>query len=169
MTSEKLKALQSPIKARYRESPEAARFTIRSTGRVDPTEIACHVDTGTGTIAAGLHPKVGGDGSWACSGDILMQALVACAGVTLSAVAASMGISLTAATVVGEGDIDFRGTLGVSRETPVGLTGVRLSFEIDADATDEQLAKLIELTERYCVIYQTLAHSPLLATTVERG
>lgn len=166
MNAEQLKARQAPIKDRYRQDPPAAVVPLRSRGRLRPVDLVCQVDTPRGTIDAGLHPAAGGDGSGACSGDMLLDALVACAGVTLSAVATAMGISLRGGTITAEGEMDFRGTLGVNRDTPVGITGIQLHFALETDATPDQLAKLIQLTERYCVIFQTLRTPPSLSTSV---
>jgi uncharacterized OsmC-like protein len=152
----RLQAIQAPIKARLREQPEAARITLRAEGDLDPEEIACSVATGRALVEAGLHPATGGDGLQACSGDMLLQALVACAGVTLRSVATSMELVVTG-RVRAEGDLDFRGTLGVDREVPVGFRAIRLLFDLETDASAEQVATLLRLTERYCVVYQTLA------------
>jgi uncharacterized OsmC-like protein len=154
-----LKAVQTPIKERYKEAPETAVITLHAEGRVGEG-ITCSVETGKAIVAAGLHPGTGGDGTSACSGDMLLQALVACAGVTLGAVATSMGITIRSGTVRAEGDLDFRGTLGVSKEAPVGLKHIRLFFDVHTDASEEQTSTLIRLTERYCVVYQTLKHPP---------
>jgi uncharacterized OsmC-like protein len=159
MTADELRALQVPLKERYRETPDAARITLHAEGRLGDG-VTCRVDTGQALVAAGLHPATGGNGLDACSGDMLLQALVACAGVTLNAVAIALGIPLRDAVVRAEGDLDFRGTLGVSKETPVGFQQIRLQFDLDTDATPEQLATLLKLTERYCVIFQTLSHPP---------
>jgi uncharacterized OsmC-like protein len=155
MNAEELKALQAPIKERYRKEPAAALITLRAQGRIGEG-IACRVDTGKALVEAGLHPASGGSGLQACSGDMLLEALVACAGVTLKAVATALGIPLRDAKLVAEGDLDFRGTLGVAKDAPVGFREIRLKFELDTDATEDQLKKLIELTERYCVVMQTL-------------
>jgi uncharacterized OsmC-like protein len=156
--SERLRTLQAPIKDRYRAEPDAALITLRASGQVDdPAGVSCSVETGRALVTAGLHPATGGDGSLACSGDMLLQALVACAGVTLRSVAMAKNIQLRSGTIYAEGDLDFRGTLGVDRDTPVGFTQIRLRFDLDADATPEEVATLQKLTERYCVIYQTLA------------
>ena len=156
MDKAELQAVQAPIKERYREEPEAALITLSAEGELDASQIACKVDTGRALVEAGLHPATGGSGALACSGDMLLEALVACAGVTLRSVATSMELDV-AGSVHAEGDLDFRGTLGVDREAPVGFASIRLRFELSSDATEEQLAKLIERTERYCVVYQTLA------------
>jgi len=158
MNREELRARQRPIKERYRQDPEAALLTLHAEGQLDDQEIGCSVQTGRAIVEAGLHPATGGTGTLACSGDMLLQALVACAGVTLRSVATSLEIPVDGTLRV-EGDLDFRGTLGVASEdgVPVGFREIRLIFDLDADCTEEQLAKLIELTERYCVVYQTLA------------
>ncbi len=160
MKSEELRAAQAPLKERYREAPEAARVRLRARGTLGEEKIACKVETGRALVEAGLHPATGGDGLSACSGDMLLEALVACAGVTLKAVATALGIPLRGGTVHAEGDLDFRGTLGVAKEAPVGFAAIRLRFELDTDAAPEQIAKLLQLTERYCVVYQTLKRSP---------
>ena len=160
MDAEQLKALQAPIKQRYRDEPQSAVVTVRSTGTLDPASLMCRVATAGGEVSAGLHPAAGGDGSGACSGDMLLDALVACAGVTLNAVSTAMGIAISGGSISAEGDMDFRGTLGISKEVAVGLTNVRLHFKLDTDAEDAQVEKLIQLTERYCVIYQTLQQPP---------
>ena len=158
MDSERLRAVQAPIKERYRSEPAAALVTLKASGSLDDQEgVSCSVETGRALVKAGLHPATGGDGMLACSGDMLLQALVACAGVTLRAVATSKGIELRGGSVSAEGDIDFRGTLGVDRETPVGFKNIRLRFDLDVDASPEDIASLRKLTERYCVVYQTLA------------
>src|ERR1700731_5315161 len=155
MNSDELRALQAPIKDRYRQSPETALVTLRAAGRIGEG-ITCKVETGKALVEAGLHPATGGDGLGACSGDMLLEALVGCAGVTLRAVATALGIQLRDATIRAEGDLDFRGTLGVSKDVAVGFQQIRLQFDLDTDATEEQLATLVRLTERYCVVYQTL-------------
>ncbi|MEJ5230870.1 MAG: OsmC family protein [Geminicoccaceae bacterium] len=155
MTPDQLKALQAPLKSRYRENPEAALITLRAEG-VLGEGVSCRVDTAKGLVEAGLHPATGGSGLQACSGDMLLEALVACAGVTLTAVATALGIALRGGTVRAEGDLDFRGTLGVDKEAPVGFRAIRLTFELDTDAGPEQLERLLTLTERYCVVLQTL-------------
>ena len=163
MNAEELKALQAPIKDRYRKEPRAALVTLRAQGRIGEG-IACRVDTGRALVEAGLHPATGGSGLQACSGDMLLEALVACAGVTLKAVATALGVSLKDARLTAEGDLDFRGTLGVAKDAPVGFREIRLRFELDTDAPPEQQKKLIELTERYCVVLQTLRASPPVHT-----
>ena len=155
MNANELRSLQAPIKDRYRERPETASITLRAEGRIGEG-VTCRVETGKALVEAGLHPATGGDGLSACSGDMLLEALVACAGVTLRSVATALGIQLRDATVQAEGDLDFRGTLGVSKDVPVGFQRIRLQFELDTDASEEQLATLLRLTERYCVVYQTL-------------
>ena len=164
MNAEELKALQAPIKDRYRREPGAALVTLRAQGRLGEG-IACRVDTGRALIEAGLHPATGGSGLQACSGDMLLEALVACAGVTLTAVATALGIHLRDAKLAAEGDLDFRGTLGVAKDAPVGFRDIRLRFELDTDAPAEQQKKLIELTERYCVVLQTLRQAPAIQVT----
>jgi uncharacterized OsmC-like protein len=165
MDREQLRALQAPIKERYETEPEAARITLAATGELGEG-VSCSVETSRAIAEAGLHPATGGDGSLLCSGDMLLEALVACAGVTLRAVSTSMGIAISSGRVRAEGDLDFRGTLGVDRAAPVGFSAIRLSFELETDADEGQLATLKRLTERYCVVYQTLAGAPALSTTV---
>ena len=160
-----LRALQAPLKAQYREQPASAVVTLRASGRLGIDAITCKVDTGKAIVEAGLHPATGGDGTALCSGDMLLEALVACAGVTLGAVATAMGVPIAGGRVQAEGDLDFRGTLGVTKDAPVGFRDVRVHFEIDSNAPPEQLAKLIELTERYCVVYQTLRRTPAMTVT----
>jgi uncharacterized OsmC-like protein len=162
MNAEELKALQAPVKNKYREQPESARLTLRATGRLCAERNLCEVDGFNGPVPAGLHVAVGGDGKDACSGDMLLQALVGCAGVTLKAVATAMAIVIRSGTIRAEGDMDFRGTLGVSKEVPVGFQAIRLYFDLDADASAEQKQTLYKLTERYCVVYQTLAKPPVM-------
>jgi uncharacterized OsmC-like protein len=159
MNAEELKALQAPIKDRYRNDPAAAVITLRAEARA-AEGIACRVDTGRAMVEAGLHPATGGSGTQACSGDMLLEALVACAGVTLKAVATALQINLRDAVVRAEGDLDFRGTLGVAKDAPVGFREIRLRFDLDTDAGAEQKKKLIELTERYCVVLQTIRKTP---------
>jgi uncharacterized OsmC-like protein len=161
MNAEELRSIQAPLKERYRERPEAALFTLAAEGRLGEG-VSCRIDTARALIDAGLHPATGGAGLTACSGDLLLEALVACAGVTLGAVATAIGISLRGGTVRAEGDLDFRGTLGVDRDVPVGFQRIRLSFELDTDADDEQLDALQRLTERYCVVFQTLRSPPAI-------
>jgi len=164
MNTQKLRAIQAPIKERYKEQPQAAHITLKAVGRLGEG-ITCNVETGKALVAAGLHPATGGDGLSACSGDMLLEALVACAGVTLNAVATAMGIEIREGTVRAEGDLDFRGTLGVDKEAPVGFSRIRLDFDVDTDATDEQKSTLLRLTERYCVVYQTLRRPPEIAVS----
>jgi uncharacterized OsmC-like protein len=151
-----LQEVQKPLKDRYRDEPTAALVTLRAEGQLDEEQIACRVETGRALVEAGLHPATGGTGALACSGDMLLEALVACAGVTLRSVATSMELDLSG-SVRAEGDLDFRGTLGVDREAPVGFASIRLRFELASEASEEELAKLLERTERYCVVFQTLA------------
>jgi uncharacterized OsmC-like protein len=167
MDSTGLRAVQQPLKDAYREDPQQAVITLRARGELGDEGISCSVDTGRALAVAGLHPATGGDGSLLCSGDMLLEALVACAGVTLRAVATSLEIAVTGGTVRAEGDLDFRGTLGVAKEAPVGFTAIRLSFELDTDAGEEQIATLLRLTERYCVVYQTLAHPVPVAASAD--
>jgi uncharacterized OsmC-like protein len=155
MNASELKALQTPLKEQYREQPETAMIALKAEGRLGQG-VTCNVQTGKKMVEAGLHPATGGSGLSACSGDMLLEALVACAGVTLGAVATAVGVELRDAKVTAEGDLDFRGTLGVSKEVPVGFRAIRLRFELDTDAAEDQVATLIRLTERYCVVYQTL-------------
>jgi len=169
MDSADLRAAQEPLKDTYRENPREALVTLRAHGQLDEQAIACSVDTGRQLAVAGLHPATGGDGSLLCSGDMLLQALVACAGVTLRAVATSLKISLAGGTITAEGDLDFRGTLAVSKDAPVGFSAVRLTFDLQTGATAEQLQTLLRLTERYCVVYQTLAHPPELTMNTDLG
>jgi uncharacterized OsmC-like protein len=164
---DQLRALQAPLKNRYRNEPDAARVTLSAVGTLEEG-IACSVQTGRALAHAGLHPATGGDGSLLCSGDMLLEALVACAGVTLRAVATSLGISVPSGTVHAEGDLDFRGTLGVDRDAPVGFLAIRLSFQLSTDADADQLATLQRLTERYCVVFQTLTSPPALSTAFAR-
>ncbi len=159
MNAEDLRSLQAPLKARYQQDPGAALITLEAEGRTGDG-ITCKVDTGRAIVEAGLHPATGGDGQALCSGDMLLEALVACAGVTLNAVATVIGVELRDAKIRAEGDLDFRGTLGVDREAPVGFRQIRLNFDLDTDADAEQLASLMKLTERYCVVFQTLSNSP---------
>jgi len=161
-----LRELQGPLKERYRIAPEAALVTLRAHGRLGAESLTCKVETGRALVQAGLHPATGGDGLSACSGDMLLEALVACAGVTLRAVATALEIELRGGTVSAEGDLDFRGTLGVSRETPVGFRDIRLRFDLDTDAPADKVESLIKLTERYCVVYQTLKTPAKLALSI---
>ena len=155
-----LRALQAPLKERYKADPEAAVVTLRAKGSLDATNVACSVETGRAIAVAGLHPAPGGSGLELCSGNMLLEALVACAGVTLRAVSTALEIPIASATVSSEGDLDFRGTLGVAKDAPVGFRSIRLSFDVETTATREQLDKLLQLTERYCVVYQTLRSAP---------
>jgi uncharacterized OsmC-like protein len=164
MNAEELKTLQAPLKDHYREEPAAALITLSASGSLGEG-ITCKVETGKALVTAGLHPATGGNGLSACSGDMLLEALVACAGVTLNAVATALGISLRNATLRAEGDLDFRGTLGISKDVPVGFKNIRLHITLDSDASEEQIATLLRLTERYCVVYQTLARPPALTVT----
>lgn len=157
MNADEIRSLQAPVKERYREHPETALITLRAEGRIGEG-CTCKIETGKALVEAGLHPATGGDGLGACSGDMLLEALVACAGVTLRAVATALGIRLRDATIRAEGDLDFRGTLGVSKDVPVGFQQIQLHFDLETDASEEQLATLLRLTERYCVVYQTLNH-----------
>jgi uncharacterized OsmC-like protein len=165
MNANELRELQAPLKARYREQPDAGVVTLRASGRVSPDSLTCKVETGKALVEAGLHPATGGTGVFACSGDMLLEALAACAGVTLSAVATALGVNIREGSVHVEGDLDFRGTLGVAKDVPVGFRDIRLRFQLDTDATPEQLAKVIALTERYCVVFQTLGHSPTMTVS----
>jgi len=162
MNTETLRALQAPLKQKYREDPDAAVVTLRASGEATEA-ISCKVDTGRALVEAGLHPATGGGGSLACSGDMLLEALVACAGVTLRAVSTAIGVNLRRATVTVEGDVDFRGTLGVTKEAPVGFREIRVRFDLDTDADETQKANLIRLTERYCVVLQTLRQPPAVS------
>ena len=165
MDADGLKNLQAPLKAQYNDDPATALITLCAEGRLDGDALACSVETGKALVEAGLHPATGGDGTQACSGDMLLQALVACAGVTLNAVATAIGVDVRAGTVKAEGDLDFRGTLGVSKEAPVGFRDIRLHFDLETDADAEKLATLLKLTERYCVVYQTLRAAPPMVVT----
>ena len=165
MKSDELRAMQAPLKQRYREQPDAALITLKAQGKLGEG-ITCNVATGRALVEAGLHPATGGDGLAICSGDMLLEALVACAGVTLASVATALGIALRDGIVRAEGTLDFRGTLGVDKETPVGFQRIALSFELDTDASDEQLATLLRLTERYCVVFQTLRRPPEMSVSL---
>ena len=165
MEREELRAVQAPLKERYAEEPEAALVTLKASGSLGEG-VSCSVDTGRALAEAGLHPASGGDGSLLCSGDMLLEALVACAGVTLRAVAISLGIAIESGTVRAEGDLDFRGTLAVDRDAPVGFAAIRLGFELDTEASEEELATLLKLTERYCVVFQTLSTPPELSVAI---
>jgi uncharacterized OsmC-like protein len=169
MNAEDLRALQAPLKDRYRAEPAAAHITLRAHGSLDSTSIACKVETGRALAVAGLHPASGGSGMELCSGDMLLEALVACAGVTLKAVATALGLTLRSGEVSAEGDLDFRGTLGVDKEAPVGFSDIRLKFDLDADAAPDQLDTLLKLTERYCVVLQTIKRSPAIEASIVRA
>jgi len=168
MNADELRAVQAPLKDLYRENPEAAMIMLRAEGKLGEG-VTCKIDSGKALLTAGLHPAGGGTGLDACSGDMLLEALVACAGVTMKAVATALAIELRDATVHAEGDLDIRGTLGLSKEVPVGFRAIRLSFTLDTDASEDQLATLLRLTERYCVIYQTLARPPQLSVSKKVG
>jgi uncharacterized OsmC-like protein len=163
MRGDELRALQAPLKQRYRDTPEAAVVTLKARGEIDSDRLTCKVETGRALVEAGLHPATGGDGIAACSGDMLLEALVACAGVTLRAVATALDINLRSGTVSAEGDLDFRGTLGVAKDAPVGFRAIRLRFDLDTAASPDQVATLLKLTERYCVVFQTLSNKPQLS------
>src|SRR5918911_4804112 len=165
MRAEELRSVQAPLKERYRAEPDAASITLRAAGTLDEG-VSCSVQTGRALASAGLHPLTGGDGSLLCSGDMLLEALAACAGVTLRAVSTSLDIPVAGGRVLAEGDLDFRGTLGVDREAPVGFKAIRLRFELDTSASREQLDTLLRLTERYCVVLQTLAGTPELSASI---
>lgn len=169
MDATEIRTLQAPLKARYRDQPALAVVTLKAEGRIGAEGIACKVDTGRALVEAGLHPASGGTGLQACSGDMLLEALVACAGVTLRAVAVALDINVRDGTVSAEGDVDFRGTLGVDRNAPVGFRDIRLRFALDTDADEDRLAKLLQLTERYCVVYQTLRHPVPVAAELVRA
>jgi uncharacterized OsmC-like protein len=169
MDSAELRAMQAPYKDKYKSDPDAAIITLKAHGSIDESKIACKVETGRALAVAGLHPATGGSGAELCSGDMLLEALVACAGVTLKAVATALGIPLKAGIVRAEGDLDFRGTLGVAKDAPVGFREIRLTFDLDTEATQEQVDSLIKLTERYCVIFQTLARPPKLGLAINRA
>src|SRR6201994_2551128 len=167
MNGDELRATQAPLKERYRADAKAGFVTLKASGELDSSAIACKVETGRALAIAGLHPATGGSGSELCSGDMLLEALVACAGVTLKAVATALGITLRSGTVQAEGDLDFRGTLGVDKAAPVGFKAIRLAFDVKSDADPEQLKTLLKLTERYCVIYQTLTTPPQIAVSLD--
>ena len=169
MDANELRALQAPIKDRYKTEPKAAYITLKAKGTLDDTNIACKVETGRALAVAGLHPATGGSGMELCSGDMLLEALVACAGVTLKAVATALGIEIRRGVVRAEGDLDFRGTLGVDKTAPVGFRDIRLTFEVDTDAPQEKVDQLLKLTERYCVVFQTLNNRPHLSATLSRA
>ena len=168
MNADELRSVQAPLKERYRQTPDAALITLRAQGRLGEG-VSCKIETGKALVVAGLHPGTGGNGLSACSGDMLLEALVGCAGVTLNAVATALGIELRNALLHAEGDLDFRGTLGVAKDVPVGFQDIRLKFTLDTDASDEQLATLLRLTERYCVVYQTLVRPPAITVTRQSG
>jgi uncharacterized OsmC-like protein len=168
MDATELRSMQAPIKDRYKSDPGAALITLKAKGSLDDTNIACKVETGRALAVAGLHPATGGSGMELCSGDMLLEALVACAGVTLKAVSTALAIPLKSGTVSAEGDLDFRGTLGVDKEAPVGFRQIRLSFDLDTDAPQEKLDQLLKLTERYCVVYQTIAKGPSVDIKMQR-
>src|SRR5262245_33665866 len=165
MTRDDLQAAQKPFKERYKTEPGAGLITLKAEGRIGE-RVTCSIQTGKALVEAGLHPATGGPGTFACSGDMLLEALAACAGVTMAAVATSIGVDLRGGTVRAEGDLDFRGTLGVAKDVPVGFQQIRLEFDLDADASAEQLATLQRLTERYCVVYQTLRQSPAISVSL---
>ncbi|WP_159587491.1 OsmC family protein [Chelativorans xinjiangense] len=169
MDASTLRALQAPIKERYKSDPQAARITLRASGTLDEQNVACKVETGRALAVAGLHPATGGTGLELCSGDMLLEALVACAGVTMKAVATALEIPLHAAAVSAEGDLDFRGTLGVAKDAPVGFAQIRLSFDVETDAPQEKLDQLLKLTERYCVVYQTIRSGPPVEVRLQRS
>jgi uncharacterized OsmC-like protein len=169
MHAAELRAIQAPIKERYKNDPKAGLITLKAKGSLDDTNIACKVETGRALAIAGLHPATGGTGMELCSGDMLLEALVACAGVTLKAVSTALEIPLRTATVAAEGDLDFRGTLGVAKDAPVGFAQVRLRFDVDTDAPQEKLDQLLKLTERYCVVYQTIKSGPPVEVTLARA
>ncbi|WP_019906384.1 OsmC family protein [Methylobacterium sp. 77] len=169
MDATTLRSLQAPLKDQYRTTPDSAVITLKARGTLDDTSIACKVETGRALAVAGLHPATGGSGLELCSGDMLLEALVACAGVTIKAVSTALEIELRAGTVSAEGDLDFRGTLGVDKEAPVGFRAIRLNFALDTDAPQEKLDQLLKLTERYCVVFQTLNHKPELAVSASKG
>lgn len=169
MDAAELRAIQAPIKERYKNDPKAGLITLKAKGSLDDTNIACKVETWRALATAGLHPATGGTGMELCSGDMLLEALVACAGVTLKAVSTALEIPLRTATVAAEGDLDFRGTLGVAKDAPVGFAQVRLRFNVDTDAPQEKLDQLLKLTERYCVVYQTIKSGPPVELTLARA
>ena len=168
MDAAALRAMQAPLKDRYKSDPKAAYITLRAKGTLDDAHIACKVETGRALAVAGLHPATGGSGLELCSGDMLLEALVACAGITLKAVATALDIALRSGTVSAEGDLDFRGTLGVAKDAPVGFAQIRLRFEIDTDAPQDKLDSLLKLTERYCVVYQTIKNGPKVYVSMQR-
>lgn len=169
MDAAELRAMQAPIKARYKDDPKAGLISLKAKGSLDEANIACKVETGRTLAVAGLHPATGGSGLELCSGDMLLEALVACAGVTLKAVSTALEIPLRTATVSAEGDLDFRGTLGVAKDAPVGFAQIRLRFDVSTDASQEKLDQLLKLTERYCVVYQTIKSGPPVEVTLKRA
>src|SRR5881394_215418 len=169
MDATALRAMQAPLKDRYKSDPKAATITLKAKGTLDDTHIACKVETGRALAVAGLHPATGGSGLELCSGDMLLEALVACAGVTLKAVSTALDVPLKAATVSAEGDLDFRGMLGVAKDAPVGFAQIRLRFDVDTDAPQDKLDQLLKLTERYCVVYQTIRNGPPVEVRLQRG
>ena len=168
MDAAELRAMQAPLKDRYRSEPKSAVITLKAKGSIDQEGIACKVETRRSLAVAGLHPATGGSGAELCSGDMLLEALVACAGVTLKAVATALSIPLRSGTVSAEGDLDFRGTLGVAKDAPVGFSAIRLAFTLETDAPQDKIDTLLKLTERYCVVLQTLSHSPILTATIRK-
>jgi uncharacterized OsmC-like protein len=168
MDATALREMQAPLKAKYRDTPDAAVVTLKAEGSLDGEGIACRVDTGRALVEAGLHPATGGSGLQACSGDMLLEALVACAGVTIKAVATALDITLKSGKVSAEGDLDFRGTLGVAKDAPVGFAQIRLRFDLDTPAPQEKLDQLLKLTERYCVVYQTIRNGPPVEISLRR-
>ena len=169
MDAEELRSIQAPLKDRYRTEPEAARITLKASGELDSAAVACKVETGRAMAVAGLHPASGGSGAELCSGDMLLEALVACAGVTLKAVATALEVPLKSAKVSAEGDLDFRGTLGVAKDAPVGFAAIPLRFDVETDAPQDKLDQLLKLTERYCVVYQTLKSGPPIEVKFDRA
>jgi len=169
MDAQALRAMQAPIKDRYKADPQAAVITLKARGTLDDASIACKVETGRALAVAGLHPATGGSGLELCSGDMLLEALVACAGVTLKAVSTALDVPLRSAAVAAEGDLDFRGTLGVAKDAPVGFRTIRLTFTVDTDAPQEKLDQMLKLTERYCVVYQTIRNGPPVEISLARG
>ena len=169
MDATALRAMQAPLKDRYKSDPKAAYITLKAKGTLDDTNVACKVETGRALAVAGLHPATGGSGMELCSGDMLLEALVACAGVTLKAVATALDIPLKSGRISAEGDLDFRGTLGVDKTAPVGFAQIRLRFDVETDASQDKLDQLLKLTERYCVVYQTLKSGPPIEVKLARG
>lgn len=167
MTGDELRALQAPLKAKYKDDPASARYALSISGTLEGSDVRCRIQSPRGPIDAGLHPATGGDGSLACSADMLLESLVGCAGVTMKAVATALGVPLTTATITASADLDFRGTLGVAKDAPVGLTAIRLKFDVKSEAPRELIDKLVQLTERYCVIYQTLKNPPPMGVEIE--